>query len=52
MNTAWSDILWYIALGAFFLMMMRKGGCCAGHHHKKQNQRHNDNINVEHNKLS
>lgn len=38
MNATWTDILWYLAIGAFFFMMMRKGGCCAGHGHKEQNQ--------------
>ncbi len=50
MYTAWSDILWYLALGAFFFMMMRKGGCCGGHRHKTQKQEHNDHIKVEHKK--
>jgi len=35
MNATWTDILWFLAIGAFFLMMMRKGGCCGGHGHKK-----------------
>ena len=52
MNTAWSDILWYLALGAFFFMMMRNGGCCGGHRQKTQKQEHNDNINFEHKKLT
>jgi len=49
MDTAWSDILWFLAFGAFFFMMMRNGGCC-GHRHKTQKQEHKDNINVEHKK--
>jgi hypothetical protein len=31
MNLTLTDILWYLAIGAFFFMMLRKGGCCGGH---------------------
>ena len=52
MNTVWSDILWYLALGAFFFMMMRKGGCCGGQSHKTQKQEGSENTNVEREKLT
>lgn len=42
MNANWTDILWYLAIGAFFIMMMRGGGCCGGHGHKKQNDKGSD----------
>jgi len=42
MNTAWTDILWYLAIGAFFFMMMRRGGCCGGHGHKKHHEHRSD----------
>lgn len=38
MNANWSDILWYLAIGAFFVMMLRGGGCCGGHGHKKSSR--------------
>ncbi|AMV70602.1 hypothetical protein DBW_0202 [Desulfuromonas sp. DDH964] len=46
MNPTLTDILWYLAIGAFFIMMMRKGGCCGGHK-KEQKQEINEN-KVEH----
>ena len=52
MNVDWSDILWYLALGAFFFMMMRKGGCCGGHRHKTQKQEGSETINIERKKLT
>jgi hypothetical protein len=36
MNTALTDILWYLALGGFFFLLMRKDGCCGGHRHNEQ----------------
>lgn len=36
MNPTWTDILWYLPIGAFFFTMLRKGGCCGGHGHKKE----------------
>jgi hypothetical protein len=47
MNATLADILWYLAIGAFFFMMMRKGGCCGGHRHKGQKQESNEG-NVDH----
>lgn len=46
MNPTLTDILGYLAIGAFFFMMMRKGGCCGGHK-KEQKQEINEN-KVEH----
>ncbi len=43
MNPTLTDILWYLAIGAFFVMMMRKGGCCGGHRHKEQKQESSEN---------
>jgi len=42
MNATWTDILWYLTIGAFFFMMMRKGGCCGGHGHKKKHGKDGD----------
>lgn len=42
MNPTLTDILWYLAIGAFFVMMIRKGGCCGGHRHKEQKQPSNE----------
>lgn len=39
MDTTWTNILWYLVVGALFFMMMRKGGCCGGHDHKEQIQK-------------
>ena len=38
MDATWTNILWFLVIGAFFFMMMRKGGCCGGHGHKEQKQ--------------
>ncbi|WP_020676574.1 hypothetical protein [Geopsychrobacter electrodiphilus] len=46
MNLTLINILWYLAIGAFFIMMMRNGGCCGGHK-KEQKQDSKDN-RVEH----
>lgn len=42
MNANWTDVLWYLAIGAFFIMMMRGGGCCGGHGHKKHDDKDGD----------
>lgn len=39
MNTNWTDILWFLAIGGLFFMMMRGGGCCGGHGHKKSHDK-------------
>ena len=52
MNIAWTDILWYLAIGAFLVMMMRKGGFRGGHRHKTQKQEGSENNNVDHEKLT
>lgn len=38
MNPTLTDILWYLAIGAFIVIMMRKGGCCGGHRHKEHKE--------------
>ena len=44
MNT--TDILWFLAIGAFFIFMMRKGGgCCGGGH--GDNNGHGDHAGHE-----
>jgi len=47
MNPTLTDILWYLAIGAFFFMMLRRGGCCGGHRHKDQKPENSEN-KVEH----
>jgi len=49
MNTNWSDILWYLAIGVFFFMMMRRGGCCGGHGHKRTHREGDANTNTDDN---
>lgn len=39
MDATWTNILWFLVIGALFFMMMRKGGCCGGHRHKQQKQK-------------
>jgi hypothetical protein len=46
MNPTLTDILWYLAIGAFFFIMMRKGGCCGGH--KREQKQENSENRIEH----
>lgn len=50
MNGTWVDILWYLAIGAFFVLMIRKGGCCGGHGHKKSHSENDIGTNDHHTK--
>lgn len=37
MDSTWANILWFLAIGAFFIMMMRRGGgCCGSHRHQNK----------------
>ena len=42
MNPTLTDILWYLAIGAFIVIMMRKGGCCGGHQNKENKEQKNE----------
>lgn len=42
MDATWTNILWFMVIGALFFMMMRKGGCCGGHRQKEQKQKVNE----------
>ncbi len=41
MDATWTNIFWFLVIGALFFMMMRKGGCCGGHDPKEQKQKIN-----------
>jgi len=48
MNPTFSDILWYVAIGAFIFMMFRGGGCCGGHHKKQKQEGSEDHAEHKH----
>lgn len=42
MDATWTNVLWFMVIGALFFMMMRKGGCCGGYRQKEQKQEVNE----------